>query len=105
MLQFLLSLFGCKSGSSATTSSEVGPFTIETITRTGKTWNMNYGRVSYTNVSYDVKYKGNVITMGDSLETNTGLPGIWRVFFLKDAPQLLTKVSPVHTSQTTQKHF
>lgn len=88
MFQFLLSLFGCKSGSSAsTTSREVGPFTIETITRTGKTWNMNYGRVSYTNVSYDVKYKGEAITMGDSLETNTGLPGIWRVFFLKDAPQ------------------
>jgi hypothetical protein len=64
----------------------MGPFTIETITEKGKTWNANYGRSNYTTISYEVKYKGEPLTFGDSLETNTGLPGIWRVFFLKNAP-------------------
>jgi hypothetical protein len=87
MFHFLLSLFGCKRAPSETTvSQELGPFTIETITRTGKTWNMNYGRVNYTNISYDVKYKGKPLQFKDGLETNTGLPGIWRVFYLPDAP-------------------
>lgn len=87
MFHFLLSLFGCgKSGSRTTTSSELGPFTLEKITTTGKTWNVNYGRVNYTNIAYDVKYRGKPLQFGDSLETNTGLPGIWRVFLLKDAP-------------------
>lgn len=59
MFQFILALFGCnKEPSSSTASSMLGPFTIETITKTGKSWNINYGRVPYTNISYDVKYKG-----------------------------------------------
>lgn len=64
----------------------LGPFTIETITKTGKTWNVNYGRVPYTNISYAVKYKDKPLQFSDKLETNTGVPGIWRVFFLKEAP-------------------
>ena len=88
MLQFILSLFGCgKSPSTTITSSELGPFTIETITKTGKTYNINYGRVGYTNISYDVKYKGVPITFEGGLESNTGLPGIWRIFTLHNTPQ------------------
>jgi len=88
MFQFILALFGCKKEpSSTTTSTMLGPFTIETITRTGKTWNANYGRSNYTNISYAVKYKGEPLRFSDKLETNTGLPGIWRVFILKDAPR------------------
>jgi hypothetical protein len=87
MLQFILSLFGCKKAPTITTTSQAaGPFTIETITEKGKTYNLNYGRVNYTTISYDVKYKGEPLQLGDQLETNTGLPGIWRVFSLKDAP-------------------
>lgn len=87
MLQFILGLFGCKKAPATTIiSSEVGPFTIETITQTGKSYNINYGMVNQTTISYAVKYKGEPLTIGDNLETNTGLPGIWRVFFLKDAP-------------------
>lgn len=88
MLGFLLSLFGCKKSPGASaTSSALGPFTLETIVTKGKTWNMNYGRVPYTRISYEVKYKGQSLQFGDSLETNTGLPGIWRVFLLRDAPK------------------
>ncbi|HJW31274.1 MAG TPA: hypothetical protein VJ508_18730, partial [Saprospiraceae bacterium] len=47
----------------------------------------NYGRVSYTNIAYQVQYKGQDLQMSDKLETNTGVPGIWRVFLLKDAPE------------------
>jgi hypothetical protein len=87
MFQFILALFGCKKApSDSTTSTVIGPFTIETITRTGKTWNMNSGRGNYTNISYAVQYKGKPLQFSDKLETNTGLPGIWRVFVLKDAP-------------------
>ena len=87
MFQFILALFGCKKTPAVSTTSTMhGPFTIETITRTGKTWNANYGRANYTNVSYAVKYKGEPLQLSNKLETNTGLPGIWRVFTLKDAP-------------------
>ncbi len=87
MLQFILSLFGCKKAPTITTTSNAaGPFTIETITETGKTYNINYGKVDYTTISYAVKYKGEPLQLGENLETNTGLPGIWRVFSLKDAP-------------------
>jgi hypothetical protein len=87
MLQFILGLFGCnKTPVHTIVSSEVGPFTIETITQTGKSYNINYGMVNQTTISYAVKYKGEPLTIADNLETNTGLPGIWRVFLLKDAP-------------------
>ena len=92
MLQFILALFGCKKAPTITTaSSQMGPFTIETITEKGKTYNMNYGRVPYTHISYAVKYKNEPLQLSDKLETNTGVPGIWRVFFLKDttSPSLL----------------
>lgn len=88
MFQFILALFGCKKApSTSTTSTMLGPFTIETITKTGKTWNANYGRVPYTNISYAVQYKGQPLQFSDKLETNTGVPGIWRVFFIKDSPK------------------
>ena len=64
----------------------LGPFTIETTTKKGKTWNMNSGRVPYTSSSYSVYYKDQPIRFGAKLETNTGVPGVWRVLFLKDSP-------------------
>lgn len=85
MFQAILALFGCKkSPSVSTVSNEIGPFTIDLITTKGKTWNMNSGRVNYTHLSYDVQYKGQPLTF-DHLETNTALPGIWRVFHLPEA--------------------
>jgi hypothetical protein len=92
MLQFILSLFGCKKAPAiTTTTSEMGPFTIETITEKGKTYNINYGKTDYTSISYAIKYKGGPLQFSDALETNTALPGIWRVFKLSEAttPTLL----------------
>jgi hypothetical protein len=87
MLQFILSLFGCsKAPKSSSTFTELGPFTLETIVKSGKSFNINYGMTDYTNLSYDLTYKGKPLTFDQGLETNTGLPGIWRVFTLKDAP-------------------
>lgn len=87
MLQFILGLFGCKNASNTTTtSSELGPFTLETNTHRGKRFDLNYGRVNQTTITYEVKYKGKPLkVVGEDLETNTGLPGIWRVFYLKSA--------------------
>ncbi len=59
MFSTILSIFGCRNTPSVSVFSRaLGPFTIETITKKGKTWNANYGRVNYTTISYDVKYKG-----------------------------------------------
>lgn len=86
MIQFILGLFGCNKAHQVTkTATEAGPFTIETITRKDKTWNANYGRVNQTTISYEVKYKGEALSFEEGLETNTGLPGIWRVFYLQEA--------------------
>ena len=88
MFKLILSLFGCKKApGDSSTSQAMGPFTIETITRHGSSFNMNYGRVKTTTISYEVKYKNEPLRMSDKLEVNTGLPGIWRVFYLKDAPR------------------
>jgi hypothetical protein len=48
---------------------------------------MNSGRFHYKHISYDVKYKGKPLQFSNKLEVNTGLPGIWRVFFVQDAPK------------------
>ena len=86
MLQFILGLFGCTKGPVKTiTSNNFGPFTIETITTRGRSFNINYGMQDQETISYEVKYKGNPLEITDDLETNTGLPGIWRIFYLKDA--------------------
>lgn len=88
MFKLILTLFGCnKAPKVTTTSSALGPFTLEKIVTTGTTFNLNSGRAAYTNISYDLKYKGEPIRLGDKLEVNTGLPGIWRIFQLQDAPQ------------------
>jgi hypothetical protein len=88
MFHVCLALFGCKiSPSTSTSSAMLGPFTIQTQTQSGKRWDINYGRVSYSSSSYSVYYKDQPIPFGRRLETNTGLPGVWRIFLLKDAPE------------------
>jgi len=86
MFQFILALFGCgKSPSDDAAKTMFGPFTVETVTQTGKRWNINYGRVKYTNISYRAYYKDKPVLFGANLETNTGVPGVWRIFNLKGA--------------------
>lgn len=87
MLQFILGLFGCtKEPAKTVTATDFGPFTIETITKKGKSYNINYGMQEQIALSYKVKYKGKPLEVSENMETNTGLPGIWRVFYLKEGP-------------------
>ena len=89
MISAILSLFGChkKPRTLSVSTTENGPFTIEAVTTRGKGFNMNSGSYTYEKVSYGIKYKGKPLESGNKLEVNTGIPGIWRVFLLKTAPQ------------------
>ncbi|MCB9080604.1 MAG: hypothetical protein H6555_02720 [Lewinellaceae bacterium] len=75
-------------GSSKSTSTDIpyGPFTVRVTATTGKTFNMNYGRVNYTNVAYAILYKGQPVVFPDALQNNTGLPFMWAVYALPGAP-------------------
>ena len=44
-----------------------------------------HGRVPYSSSSYTVYNKDQPIRFGAKLETNTGIPGVWRVLLLKDS--------------------
>ncbi len=63
-----------------------GPFIIRAEAISGKTYNINYGMVSQTNVSYSIWYEGKPVKFPSALQTNTGLPYLWRVHALADAP-------------------
>lgn len=63
-----------------------GPFTIKVSATTGKTFNINYGMVNYTNVAYSVYHNGKPIVFPGALQTNTGLPFMWAVYALSGAP-------------------
>ncbi len=63
-----------------------GPFIIRAEAISGKTYNINYGMVSQTNVSYSIWYEGKPVEFPSALQTNTGLPYLWRVHALADAP-------------------
>lgn len=87
MLKLLFSLFGCSSTTKDhVISREIGPFTIQAITHSGKTMNMNYGMVNTSTTLYKILYNGQPLQLPDSPEKNTGVPGIWRVYHLVDAP-------------------
>lgn len=89
MISAILSLFGCnkKPRIVASSSIENGPFTIEAITTQGKAFNMNSGSYTYEKIDYGIKYNGKPLELGNKLEVNTGIPGIWRVFSLKSSPK------------------
>jgi hypothetical protein len=63
-----------------------GPFTIQKIATTRKVVNLNYGWVKQTTVACTISYKGQPIRFPSSLETNTGLPFLWKVYTLPEAP-------------------
>ena len=87
MLSFILGLFGCTRAPKETiTDRTYGSFTVRQVVRTGKTFNANYGMVHASTTTYQVLYKGQPL-VPDDLASNTGLPGIWRVFHLPDAPK------------------
>lgn len=63
-----------------TAKVEVGPFTIQADAATGKTFNVNYGLVDSTNVAYSIWFQGRPIQAPEQLESNTGLPFLWKVY-------------------------
>ena len=76
-------------GADATTiQKEVlyGPFVIRAQASSGKTYNINYGMVSQTTISYGILHEGKPVVFPSSLQSNTGLPFLWRVYVLADAP-------------------
>jgi len=63
-----------------------GPFVIRVEAITGKTYNINYGMSNQTNISYSIWFEGKPVAFPSALQTNTGLPFLWRVYALPDAP-------------------
>ena len=63
-----------------------GPFTIKAIATTSKAYNLNYGIVKQTNIAYSIFYEGQPVRFPGKLETNTGLPFLWKVYALPGAP-------------------
>jgi hypothetical protein len=67
--------------------TQYGPFTIRADASTGKTLNVNYGIVDQTTVRYSIWFAGKPIQFPDNLQTNTGLPFLWRVYALADTSE------------------
>ncbi|MDX2249842.1 MAG: hypothetical protein SF052_23865 [Bacteroidia bacterium] len=63
-----------------------GPFIVKVTATTGKTINMNYRMVEYTHIAYNIFYKDKPIVFPGDLQNNTGLPFLWAVYALPDAP-------------------
>ena len=63
-----------------------GPFVIKVVAISGKHYNINNGMVNQTNISYSIWFEGKPVEFPSALQTNTGLPFLWRVHALPDAP-------------------
>lgn len=58
----------------------IGPFVIQADAATGKTFNINYGIVDSTSVAYSIWHNGQAIQPPGQLQSNTGLPYLWKVY-------------------------
>lgn len=58
----------------------IGPFVIQADAATGKTFNINYGIVDSTSVAYSIWHDGQLIQPPGQLQSNTGLPYLWKVY-------------------------
>ncbi len=67
--------------------TQYGPFVIKADASTAKTFNMNYGMVDQTTVRYSIWFDGQPIQFPEDLQTNTGLPFLWKVYVLADATE------------------
>lgn len=68
-----------------------GPFVIRVKAISGKVYNINTGMSRQTNIGYSIWFEGKPVEFPAALQTNTGLPFLWRVYALPDAtsPTLL----------------
>lgn len=63
-----------------------GPFVIRVEATTGSYYNINNGWSKQTTISHAIYHEGKPVAFSSNLETNTGLPFLWRVYALPDAP-------------------
>lgn len=63
-----------------------GPFIIRASASTSKQFNMNYGMVNQTSVAYTILHNGKAVPFPAALQSNTGLPYLWRVYALPGTP-------------------
>ncbi len=70
-----------------TRETPYGPFVVRSEAQTGKTFNINYGMVDQTVVRYSIWFEGKSVAFPGSLQTNTGLPCLWKVYALADAAE------------------
>jgi len=61
-----------------------GPFTIIAKATSSRQYNMNYGMVNRTDVAYSLMFNGKPVQFPGSLQNNTGLPFLWKVYALTD---------------------
>lgn len=87
-LMGIFSFLRCKKSFSPHTETlSYPPFRIEKNTITDRRWKPNEGHVSkHRQTKYKVFYHDERITFPEELDANTGVPGIWKVYFLEDAP-------------------
>ncbi len=77
-----------KGGNASSMEKEIpyGPFVVRVTAWTSKSYNMNYGMSHQTNIGYSIWYEGKPVEFPAALQTNTGLPFLWKVYALPDAP-------------------
>lgn len=63
-----------------------GPFVIKADAYTRNAINMNYGTVKQTSVEFSVWHDGKQVQFPGSLQSNTGLPFLWKVYAVEGTP-------------------
>ena len=86
-LSSLLTLLGCNSRPAVETF-EYPPFSIKKRRVVEKRFRFNEGTTSKSVFTkYQLRYKDQLVTFPSSLDENTGVSGIWKAYYLKDAPK------------------
>lgn len=68
-------------------SMSYGPFTIKSTASTRKVFNLNYGMAKQTSIGFSIWYQDHPIAFPGRLESNTGLPWLWKVYALNDGSE------------------
>lgn len=88
-----VSLFSKCSGTTESFEKTIsyGPFEIRIEASSGKQFDLDKGKVGWTRVAYSIWHDGKPVPFPKELQSNTGLPYLWRVYALPGAtdPTLL----------------
>lgn len=82
-------LFSNCSGSTESFEKTIryGPFEIKIEASSGSSFDLDKGKVGWTRVAYTILHDGKPVPFPKELQTNTGLPYLWQVYALADAPE------------------